>query len=107
VLGDHDSVRRFVTEATQRIGGVIQPKSADAFLLNPSGALLARLKQRTGLEFPLLVSFSDQRVNNAVQFGEGSSVALRDGGGGRRVAFVPRYGAGYDIIFLVRKSSSK
>jgi hypothetical protein len=69
VLGDHDTVRRFVTEVMQRIGGVIQPKSADAFLLNPGGALLARLHQRTGLEFPLLVSFSDRSVNNAVQLG--------------------------------------
>jgi len=69
VLGDHDTVRRFVTEVTHRLGGVIQPKAADTFLLNPGGALQPRLKQRTGLEFPQLVSFSDQRVDDALRLG--------------------------------------
>ncbi|HEY2528176.1 MAG TPA: helicase-related protein [Xanthobacteraceae bacterium] len=61
VLGDPDTVRRFVADALQRFGGRLTPRrETGVFALSP-GEMRTRLAPSFGNEFPVRVAFSTVR----------------------------------------------
>ncbi len=69
VLGDPESVRRFIAEVMQRFGGSLAPAKGDgAYVLNP-GDLERRLNSLGGKSFPARVTFDRLKDPNALYLG--------------------------------------
>ena len=69
VLGDPESVRRFIAEVMQRFGGSLAPaKGNGAYVLNP-GDLERRLNSLGGKSFPARVTFDRLKDPNALYLG--------------------------------------
>ncbi len=69
VLGDPESVRRFIAEVMQRFGGSLAPAKGDgAYVLNP-GDLQRRLNSIGGAAFPARVTFDRLKDPNALYLG--------------------------------------
>jgi hypothetical protein len=61
VLGDPDTVRRFVADALQRFGGRLTPRSEDGIFELAPGDMRVRLAPSLGNVFPVRVAFTTVR----------------------------------------------
>jgi hypothetical protein len=62
VLGEPDTVLRFLADAVQRLGGELRPTGKVGVQTLIPGELGARLNDQTGLDFPLRVTL-DARLD--------------------------------------------